>query len=207
MQHEAPSDVESYFQGAELTTNWTSRNYGLWAHILAPRRDEPLRILEIGCWEGRSALFFVNYLPRASIVCVDTFAGAIEHRTWPLWRRIWQLRRIEKRFDKNLAGFAHRVQKRKEDSLVALGRLGIEGRRFDLIYIDGSHLAIDVYRDGMLAWPLVAQGGIVIFDDYQRQQGPDVDWPRIGIDAFLGTIAQDHELLFRGHQIVIRKLR
>jgi hypothetical protein len=198
-------DPEAYFVGKELTTNWTSRNYQLWAETLAPRRKEPLRILEIGSWEGRSALFFMNYLPNASIVCVDTFAGALEHRSWPIWQRIWQLRGIERRFDRNLLEFGGRVQKRKQDSLVALGELGIEGRQFDLIYIDGSHLAIDVYRDGMLAWPLATPGCVLIFDDYQRKRGPQSDWPGIGIDAFLDAVKGSYEELFRCHQIVIRK--
>src|SRR5437016_10676432 len=132
MQSEETFNSDSYFEGKQLTTNWGLRHHQLWAEILAPRRVEPLRILEIGSWEGRSALFFLNYLPKASIVCVDTFAGAIEHRSWPIWQRIWQLRGIEGRFDRNLAQFGERVQKRKENSLVALGKLGIEGRRFDL---------------------------------------------------------------------------
>src|SRR5205085_9399750 len=132
MQGDAAFDPESCFVGKELTTNWTSRNYQLWADILAPRREVPRQILEIGSWEGRSALFFLNYLPHASIVCVDTFAGSIEHRAWPLAQQESQLSGIEKRFDNNLAPFTDRVQKRKEDSLVALSQLGIEGRRFDL---------------------------------------------------------------------------
>src|SRR5205085_11035594 len=114
-------------------TNWGLQHHQLWAEILAPRREEPLRILEIGSWEGQSALFFLNHLPRASIVCVDTFAGSVEHRAWPRWQRESQLSSIEQRFDLNLAAFADRVQKRKEDSLVALGKLGIEGQRFDLV--------------------------------------------------------------------------
>jgi len=207
MQDEVSFDPQSYFVGKRLTTDWTSRNYRLWADILASRRQEPLRILEIGSWEGRSALFFLNYLPEAKIVCVDTFAGAVEHRSWPIWQRIRQLNGIEKRFDYNLAPLARRMEKRKEKSLVALGKLGIEGRRFDLVYVDGSHLAIDVYRDGTLAWPLVDPGGIVIFDDYRRMRGPEKDWPGVGIDAFLEAIKDSHERLFAGHQMIIRKQR
>jgi predicted O-methyltransferase YrrM len=205
MQSEETFNSDSYFEGKQLTTNWGLRHHQLWAEILAPRRAEPLRILEIGSWEGRSALFFLNYLPHSTIVCVDTFAGSIEHRAWPLAQREAQLSGIEKRFDHNLAPFADRVQKRKEDSLVALGKLGIEGQRFDLVYVDGSHLALDVYRDAVLAWPLVAGGGIVIFDDYERKQGSERDWPQVGIDAFLETAKQGYEELSRGRQIVIRK--
>jgi predicted O-methyltransferase YrrM len=145
-----PASFETYFAGKELTTNWAAEHYHLWATILAPWQNDPIRILEIGSWEGRSALFFLNYLRHSSIVCVDTFAGSIEHRAWPAAQQNAQLFGIESRFDNNLAQFAERVEKRKEESLVALGTLGIERRRFDLIYIDGSHLAIDVYRDGVL---------------------------------------------------------
>lgn len=204
---EVAFDPASCFVGKELTTDWTSRNYQLWMDVLASWRERALRILEIGSWEGRSALFFLNYLPRARLVCVDTFAGSIEHHTWPWWQRIGQLRSIETRFDRNLAPFAHRVRKLKDDSLHAVGRLGLEGQRFDLVYVDGSHRAIDVYRDGVLAWPLVAPGGIVMFDDYQRQLGPAEERPHVGIDAFLAAVKAEHEELFRGHQIIIRKNR
>jgi hypothetical protein len=198
-------DPESYFVGKEFTTNWTSLNYQVWADTLAPLRNEPLRILEIGSWEGRSAVFFLNFFPHAGITCVDTFAGSIEHRTWPWWQRLRQLKPIEDRFDRNLAPFGQRVRKLKDDSLSAMGALGISGERFDLVYVDGSHLAIDVYRDGVLAWPLVAPGGILIFDDYQRPLGPAKDLPRVGIDAFLETVKDNYDELFRGRQIIIRK--
>lgn len=200
-------DYESYFVGSKFTTNWTSRNYKLWAGLLESRRDDSLRLLEIGSWEGRSALFFLNYFPRATLVCIDTFAGSIEHRSWPFAQRWRQLRGIEARFDHNVARFGIRAEKIKADSAVALGQLGLARRRFDFIYVDGSHLALDVYRDGMLAWPLLVPGGIIIFDDYQRKRGPAQDLPGVGIDAFLEMVGSGYEELFRGHQIAIRKIR
>ena len=198
-------DPESCFTGKNLTTDWTSRNYQSWIDILAPLRDMPVSVLEIGSWEGRSALFFLNFLPRCMIVCVDTFKGSSEHHAWSFKRRISQLRLIERRFDENLAPFSARVEKCKEHSLVALGRFGLAQRRFDLVYIDGSHLAVDVYRDGILTWPLVAPGGIIIFDDYIFPVGLESDRPNVGIDAFLATVKDRYVELARGHQIIIRK--
>ena len=40
-----------------------------------------------------------------------------------------------------------------------------EDQKFDVIYVDGSHFADDVLTDGINAWRLLKQGGIMIFDD------------------------------------------
>ena len=52
--------------------------YSVWRRVLAPLRKTPVRIVEIGSWEGRSALFFLKYLPYSRIVCIDTFQGTAE---------------------------------------------------------------------------------------------------------------------------------
>jgi hypothetical protein len=54
------------------------------------------------------------------------------------------------------------VEKVKGSSAEVLPQLGIAACRFDLVYVDGSHRAADVYSDGALAWPMVARNGIVI---------------------------------------------
>ena len=61
----------SYFRGKEFTTDWTSEHFALWHRVLAPLRDQPMRILEIGSWEGRSAVFFLTFFRRSQIVCVE----------------------------------------------------------------------------------------------------------------------------------------
>ena len=76
------------------------------------------------------------------------------------------LRNVETRFDANIEQFGGRVQKIKARSADALAKLGVERRQFDLAYIDGSHLAADVYSDAVLTWPLIVRGGLMIFDDY-----------------------------------------
>ncbi len=40
------------------------------------------------------------------------------------------------------------------------------GQVFDVVYVDASHMAGDVLSDAVLAWKLLAPGGIMIFDDY-----------------------------------------
>jgi hypothetical protein len=90
-------------------------------------------VIEVGSWEGRSALFFMNYLPRSKLVCIDTFESSEEHRAHPE-AFANDLHEIERRFDANLAPFASRLEKCKARSAVALAEYGIDGRRFDIAY-------------------------------------------------------------------------
>src|SRR3954463_13064603 len=96
-----------WFFGKQFTTDWTSQNFALWRRVLSPLQEKQLRIVEIGSWEGRSALFFVNFFRRSTITCIDTFEGGSE-----VYAK-WQLPGIEARFDHNLAPFGSRVEKLK----------------------------------------------------------------------------------------------
>ena len=86
-------------------------------------------------------------------------------------------------------------------------RLGVAQRRFDLAYVDGSHRAADVYSDAVLTWAVMAPGGIVIFDDYQWLEAPDMMGnPKPGIDAFLTACIGQYRVLHHDYQVVIEKL-
>jgi predicted O-methyltransferase YrrM len=185
-------------------TDWAANHFFIWAELLHSMRARPVRILEIGSWEGRSALFFLNYLPLSRIVCVDTFAGGAEHQQDAYFAELAS--KVEGHFDANLADFTGRVEKIKGRSTAVLPELGIAGRRFDLAYIDGSHMAADVYADAVLTWSLMAPDGVVIFDDYAWDlMHADRERPKLGIDAFLKTIEGRYRELLRDWQIVIAK--
>ena len=167
-----------------------------------------MRVLEIGSWEGRSALFFLNYLPRARLTCIDTFAGGQEHRADAARNKsdAHFLRTVERRFDSNTHEFGKRIEKIKANSADALAALGVENRRFDVAYVDGGHRAAEVYSDGLLTWPLIARGGIVIFDDYlwDELRSP-LDRPKLGIDAFLKSVKGQYRLALNQYQVAIVK--
>jgi len=203
----APISVEeiaSWYQGCALSEDWTSHHFPLWLQVLRPLRALPVNVLEIGSWEGRSALFFLNYLRNCRITCVDTFAGGDEHRDNPTWSAL--LPTIEQRFDANLERFKSRVEKIKATSVAALAGLGIAKRRFDLVYIDGSHRASDVYADAVLSWSLLNKAGFVIFDDYVYALGTDEhDRPKLGIDSFLYHFLTQYVPVAGGHQLIVQK--
>jgi hypothetical protein len=75
-----------------------------------------------------------------------------------------------------------------------------------LIYIDGSHQAVDVLSDAVLSFPLLAIGGYMVFDDYEwRSRAPSHARPQIAIDAFLAVYSEELEMIHRGYQIIVAR--
>jgi predicted O-methyltransferase YrrM len=198
------SAFSAWFAGKTFSTDWTSRFLSVWASLLALRRDQALEVLEIGSWEGRSAIFFLRYLPNCRLTCIDTFRGSPEHLLRAKWRV--ELPYVEQRFDRNLAEFGGRVQKIKDISSQALARLRAEGRSFDVAYIDGSHHSADVLADAVSCWPMIRAGGIVIFDDYEWVFfSNEIDHPKAGVDAFLSEHPGQYRELHREYQVIVEK--
>jgi len=199
------SNFNDWFAGKELTTDWTSRYFPQWAAMLAERQDQPLEVLEIGSWEGRAAIFFLRLLKNCRVTCIDTFEGSFEHTLVPNWANL--IPDMERRFDSNMAEFGSRVTKMKSRSSLALAQLSIQGRQFDLVYVDGSHKSADALSDAVLTWPMVRPRGIVIFDDYEWKMLPDeIDRPKLGIDGFLAVHARQYRELYKGYQLIIEKV-
>ena len=57
-------------------------------------------------------------------------------------------------------------------------------RRFDFVYVDGSHLALDVLVDAALAWRLLSPGGVLVFDEVAEEanQGGEHTSPLVAED-------------------------
>jgi predicted O-methyltransferase YrrM len=178
-------------RGNEFSSDWTSHHFELWTRVLAPLRERATEILEVGSYEGRSATFFLEYLPTAKIVCVDRFA----QKTAPGYAR---------RFRHNMARFGSRVEPIRGEAMVVLHSLLPNPRRFDLIYIDGSHCRDDVLIDTLLCWRLLRVGGLLIWDDYALDISP-FDGPQAAIDIALHLYSGTWEQVHRGQQVIVRK--
>lgn len=63
------------------------------------------------------------------------------------------------------AGLGQAFEFKSGYSSIELGKLLETGRRFDLIYIDGSHLFEDAFVDAYFAARLLRDGGVMLFDD------------------------------------------
>ena len=70
--------------------------------------------------------------------------------------------KVEKNFDKNINPFLNRVKNKKSSKEFFLKNK----KKYNIIYIDGSHYYKDVFRDAINAKKFLDKDGIIIFDDY-----------------------------------------
>lgn len=78
---------------------------------------------------------------------------------------------------------------------------------FDVVLVDASHQAHDVMSDAVLAFPLLKEGGVMIFDDYQWDKLVHAyDRPKIAIDAFVAIMQPHVRLLKKGWQVLLEKV-
>ncbi len=147
----------SFLKGKKFSNSWFIDNYIQWEVFIQNFNldGKSLSILEIGSWEGLSACYILKSFRKSHLTCVDTWAGSDEHLNINMMA-------IERNFDFNTKFAAKRLKKIKMSSLKFFES---NNYQFDLIYIDGSHLADDVLIDSILAFKCLKKG-FIIFDDY-----------------------------------------
>ena len=107
--------------------------------------------LEIGSWEGNSALFILKNFSTLNVVCVD------------IWEKNNEINKYFENFKFNMEEFKNKFSFFRETS----DNFFIKNKeKFDVIYIDGSHKSTQVYKDINNAWNFLNIGGILICDDY-----------------------------------------
>jgi len=186
----------TWFTEKDFSEDWSSPYFPLWMKTLAPIRHQPLSVLEIGSFEGRSAIFWLEYLENCNLTCIDHFATTKKRSG----------AEIERRFDLNPACYASRIRKIKGSSARVLATLIEKHEAFDLIYIDGCHYRDAVFIDTALSWQLLKSNGYIIFDDYAHE--PDrnpAERPQGAIDCFLKWHCGEYAEVARGYQIIIQK--
>jgi predicted O-methyltransferase YrrM len=175
---------------------------------LIPHLSERKNFLEIGSFEGRSAVWTIENMMEdgGEIVCIDTWEGGSEHVNG-------EMDGAELRFHQNITLVRSKFPNRAVVSLRGTSVEGLAGllahkKQFDFIYIDGSHLAKDVLTDACMAWPLLKSKGFMVFDDYLwKPQGFTLlQRPKVAIDAFVNMFEDELNIAYSGYQLIVRKV-
>ena len=158
-------DVKGWFHHADL----------MLAMLTA---EQPLLAVELGSYRGASAIPQARTLAEwgGRLVCVDPwrdFPGSYEQIQQNVARYgltnvdLWRMRSVEA---------AHRWPE-------------AEVERPAWIYVDGDHSDAGVQADLEAWWPLLAEGGLILGDDYGNPDYPGVAraWHRFGADKDLHT--------------------
>lgn len=171
------------------------------------RYVRPVRYLEVGAFEGRSALLYSSLSAiqdtayPVHVTSVDSWQGGDEHQQEGL-----AMGSIEATFDHVIQGCRawlppeSRFEKLKALSTAALAELRERQGYYDLILIDAGHKAKDVLQDLVYAWPLLRTGGVMILDDYTwvpKHVASDylLNAPKLGIDSFCSCFADEITIL------------
>ena len=187
--------------------DWFSHNICYWHHaFLKKLPNKKISILEIGNYEGNSTVFLLKEIPNSTIECVDSFSPYNELQSGKDYDVIYN------NFLSNTSPYEERVTifKMKSNEFFSLKMTStkdFKNEKYDLIYIDGSHIYDDVLNDANSAIDLLNKNGILIFDDFLWMHYPKTnDNPMGAIKKFLESNIKNLKILSISHQIIFQKI-
>jgi len=140
--------------------DWFSNNIPLWNWILTNYKlKKKINYLEIGVFEGHSLFFIYEKLRNINITAVDPYKAYSEIE--PFLKN--KINFVFKSFKKNIKKFKVKVDffKIKSSKFFKINK-----KKFDIIYIDGSHFYLDVLKDLRNSLNIINNEGIIILDDF-----------------------------------------
>ena len=165
--------------------DWFTPRIPLFRKYLAEFVGKPgLRFLEVGSFEGRSALWMAeNVLTggESNLFCVDPWTDNAEQSGVAM-------EDVRERFIANTRTLRDRIgwQSGTLIQVATVMSWFYWAPVFDFTYIDGSHRAADVLSDSVLAWHMLKPGGLIAWDDlHWTREGSDWDRPGTAIEAFV----------------------
>jgi predicted O-methyltransferase YrrM len=162
-----------------------------WKQIIQIHMNDTVKCaLEVGTLHGAGAVWLrEKYVEDGEIHCIDINKSSY--------------------LENNIAPYSNIIfhQGASSDVLLDMNRKYVEPI-FDLVFIDGSHIAKHVMEDAILSWRLLKFGGVMIFDDYEWGPSELIEnQPKTGIDAFLAGYRGHYQMVGHGWQISVKKTK
>jgi len=160
---------------------------------------EKMSVLEIGCFEGLSSVYLADNLlhhEESTLVCVDPFMHIQNNDHADLLQN-----NAEALFDYNISHCNYpdkvSVHKITSDTFFETNQ-----KKYDFIYIDGSHQCDIITRDMENSLRFLNTNGIMWMDDYCGGQEGNI---RRTMNAFVRSHADQLTVIHVGYQLAVQK--
>jgi len=170
------------------------------------RNNSQVNLLEVGCYTGCSLVEILRQLPQATATVIDPWEDYDEKGE--IMKNITK-NGIEDMFIRNIkkSGLESRVTVYRGRSCDALPVLIENKKKYNFIYVDGSHKCLDAFLDCVLSWKLLTTDGILAVDDYTwGMNDPILDRPHDGVNHFLNLYKNEYRMLINNYRIFLLKL-
>ena len=184
----------------KFSADWFSSKIPPWIKFVKFPKNREIKILEIGSFEGRSAVFILTNWPNSRVDCVDPW---LDYTEVPFKSGMGGL--SEKNFDFNTMKFKNQIIKYKMTSVDFF--LTNTQSLYDIVYIDGLHLASSVFLDACNSHFMLKTGGYMIFDDYfwdfySSYKGKTI----YGVNQFISVYGRFYRIEFVDAQLILKKI-
>ena len=184
--------------------------------FLPLNNQNEFHILEIGSFEGKSTVWFLENLlqhPKSTITCIDPWTSYSQNtnsfNSYSQDNAEWDFSTHKDTFLYNIieSNESQKVITHQGYSHKVLPILITQDKKYDLIFIDGNHTSPFVLTDAVMSWYLLHQFGTLLFDDYLWESvGPTCE-PKLAIDSFTNVFKDYHEVIWEGNRKAIKKLQ
>ena len=184
----------------KFASDWFSSSINNFENNLLPLKDNINKILEIGSYEGRSSVWFLNNImnnEHSRLYCIDPFFATGNYKENFL-------------HNINISYNNTKINIIENTALLGLSQLIVTKKQFNIIYINSSHYSKDVNQYLVLSWNLITINGLLILDDSLfTEVKENIDsklLPQDTIEHFLSTISNQYEVIHKDYQLLIKKI-
>ena len=192
------TDLNNYV----FSEDWFSINIPCWNYIINKEFNKNLHLkyLEIGSFEGRSAIYICETFKNFEVTCVDPFDvyESVESSA-----KKQSMKSVYKTFLSNISYFKDRIQHFK----VYSNKFFSDNKDFfDIIYIDGSHFYLDVLNDFKNSLKFLNKGGIIIFDDFLWNYYEKIEENPVHAIFLILEKENNLKIISASNQLIVKKI-
>ena len=195
-------NFEELIDKKKFKDKWFINNFEVFNYFLPNNKKIDFKYLEIGSYEGMSALNVLTYYSNVKAKLIDIW-DTPNFNSNPITGDFFN---IENNFDYNLNEFKN-YKKVKSDSIIALRNIIRNKEFFDYIYIDGSHNGEDVLVDAIESFKILKINGIMIFDDVLQFDQNRKYQVYEGLTYFLKMYSCEIKILYLQNILIIKKIK